>query len=373
MDEIRKLSGALETDHVRKWKAGGGKVLGYTCIATPVELVAAAGVLPYRVRALGSAQTEIADAHLSRFNCSFCRSCLQLGLDGSYDFLDGMIETNGCDHLRGMIENWKYAKGFGFFHYLRVPQIVDKDSFAFFVDELKLMRRAMSDFIGAEVDDDAVRAEIERQERIRGKLRRLYSIRERERPGLTGAEALEVFLAATASTTDVFEAELDRIIREREGHEVPAPRARLVLGGSATDEVDFVREIEDVGGLVVTDMLCFGSRAFWTRELPQQGSPEEDLARLYLGNQICPRMFDEFHKRRDFIFSAVERARADGVVLVHNKFCDIHGVDNVQLRMALEKKGVPVLQLEKEYGARADLGRIRTRVQAFLERIGDAK
>jgi len=57
--------------------------------------------------------------------------------------------------------------------------------------------------------------------------------------------------------------------------------------------------------------------------------------------------------------------------VMHNKFCDIHGVDNVQLRMDLEKRGVPVLQLEKEYGAKADFGRIRTRVQAFLEKIGD--
>jgi len=58
-------------------------------------------------------------------------------------------------------------------------------------------------------------------------------------------------------------------------------------------------------------------------------------------------------------------------VLVHNKFCDVHGVDNVGLRIALENKGIPVLQIEKEYGAVADIGRIKTRVQAFLERIGD--
>jgi benzoyl-CoA reductase/2-hydroxyglutaryl-CoA dehydratase subunit BcrC/BadD/HgdB len=54
---------------------------------------------------------------------------------------------------------------------------------------------------------------------------------------------------------------------------------------------------------------------------------------------------------------------------VHNKFCDLHGVDNVQLRLALEKEDIPVLLIEKEYGAKADIGRLKTRVQAFLERI----
>jgi benzoyl-CoA reductase/2-hydroxyglutaryl-CoA dehydratase subunit BcrC/BadD/HgdB len=373
MEEIKKLAKKIENDRVREWKAGGGKVLGYTCVATPVEVMAAAGVMPYRVRALGSSETEIADAHLSRFNCSFCRSCLQLGLDGTYDFLDGMIESNGCDHLRGMIENWKYEKGFSYFHYVRVPQVVDKDSMQFFIEEIGLFRQAMADFSGRAVSDESLWEEIERHGRINEKMRKLYAIREREKPGISGEEALQVFLAGTGSRAEDFEKDLDRVIAEREEHEIKGYRARLLLGGSATDETAFVHEIEDVGGLVVTDMLCFGSRAFWTRKAERAGSPEETLAHLYLDNLVCPRMFEEFPSRREFIEKAVDRAKVDGVVLVHNKFCDIHGVDNVQLRLALEKKGVPVLQLEKEYGAKADLGRMRTRVQAFLERIGGAR
>jgi len=373
MENISRQAGVIENDHVKKWKAGGGKVLGYTCIATPVEYMTAAGVLPYRVRGLGNTDTDLADASLSRFNCAFCRSCLQLGLDGTYDFLDGMIETNGCDHLRGMIENWAYEKPFDFFHYLRVPHVVDTDSSKFFLEELRLMRKSMEEFSGKELSDEAIWSEIEKHDRIRSLLRKLYEIRERENPGITGAEALEIYLAATALPLSEFEKELENLVQERKDHKVEQGRARLMVGGSATDEVEFVREIEDVGGQVVTDMLCYGSRAFWPRSAQRQGTPEEELANLYLDNLICPRMFDEFPKRKKFAFEAVERAKVDGVILVHNKFCDIHGVDNVQLRMALEEKGVPVLQLEKEYGARADLGRMRTRVQAFLERIGGGK
>ena len=33
-------------------------------------------------------------------------------------------------------------------------------------------------------------------------------------------------------------------------------------------------------------------------------------------------------------------------------------------------EGIPVMELERQYGPFADAGRIRTRVQAFLERIG---
>ena len=41
-------------------------------------------------------------------------------------------------------------------------------------------------------------------------------------------------------------------------------RARLLLAGSATDELALIREIENVGGGVVADALCYTSPAAGT-------------------------------------------------------------------------------------------------------------
>jgi len=125
-----------------------------------------------------------------------------------------------------------------------------------------------------------------------------------------------------------------------------------------------------VGGLMVADGFCYGSRAFWS-PMKMDGDPIKAMADVYLKDLLCPRMYEDFPRRLDYVLSSVEKAGVDGVVVMHNKFCDVHGVDNVQLRLDLEKRGIPVLQLEKEYGSRADIGRVRTRVQAFLERMGD--
>jgi len=371
MEKLIGQAGVILNDYVKSWKDKGGRVVGYVCTATPTEVLEAAGVMPYRIRALGKADTEIADAHLSRFNCSFCRSCLQLGLDGTYDFLDGLIETNGCDHIRGMVENWNYQNKFDFFHYLKVPHIVDTDSRAYFIEELRLYRKAVGDYFDADITDDLLREKILQQQRIRDRMRTVYHMREREKPAFTGAEALALFLLATAVPAGEADNLLGQAIEMRKDHAVEGYRARLLLGGAATDEAGFVKAIEEVGGLVVADALCFGARAFLPPCAdPAAEDPIESLSRTYFENLLCPRMFDDFSSRRRFVLEAVERADVHGVVLVHNKFCDVHGVDNVQLRMALEDKGVPVLQIEKEYGAKADTGRIKTRVQAFLERIG---
>lgn len=372
MEDVEKISSAIANEHVRKWKESGGRVIGYTCVATPTEIITAAGLLPFRVRALGHSDTERADARLSRFNCSFCRSCLQLGLDGTYDFLDGMIETNGCDHLRGMIENWNYARPFPFFHYLKVPHILDPDSLAYFEEDLRRFAKSFADHFDADVSDEVLWSNIREHDRVRDRLRTVYEMRERDRPAFTGAEALSIFLACTAAPSALVETMLDRVIASRKDHSLTGFRARLLLAGAATDEIAFVREIENMGGLMVTDALCYGARAFWPRLAEQhETDPYKALAKTYLEKLLCPRMFNDFASRKQFVFDAVKRAKVDGVILVNNKFCDLHGVDNVQLRLALEKAGVPVLQLEKEYGAGADLGRLKTRVQAFLERIGE--
>jgi len=65
-----------------------------------------------------------------------------------------------------------------------------------------------------------------------------------------------------------------------------------------------------------------------------------------------------------------KKAGVDGVILQAIRYCDLHGVDNAMLQKDLEEEGIFTLRLEREYGPLADMGRIRTRVQAFIERMG---
>ena len=377
MDELLRAADDFRNPHLDSFLEGGGRVVGVSCVSTPRELLDAAGVLPYRLRALGSPARDHADAHLSRFNCSYCRACLQRGLDGSLDFLDGVIETNGCDHLRGMFENWQNAASPRFFHYLRVPHVINDDSLDVFFDELRLLREHLQQQYDVEVSDQKLAAAIRRQNRVRGLLGRLQGLRQRRRPAVSGAEALAVTLAEESMPPAVFEKALERFLEAREHHRLAEPRARLLLAGSATDELDMVRQVEGLGGAVVADALCHGTKVAWRLPTDDDTGPDNAgrdplraLAEAYLTHLLCPRMFAAFAGRRDIMLQMCRSADVHGVVLIHNKFCDLHGVENVNLREALQREGVPVLLLEKEYAAAADQGRIQTRVQAFLERMG---
>ena len=58
----------------------------------------------------------------------------------------------------------------------------------------------------------------------------------------------------------------------------------------------------------------------------------------------------------------------DGIILQRVVFCDNHAVENTMIADELEPKGIPVLNLEREHML-TDVGRVRTRIEAFIERI----
>ena len=61
-------------------------------------------------------------------------------------------------------------------------------------------------------------------------------------------------------------------------------------------------------------------------------------------------------------------ANVDGIIFERLAFCDNHGVDSPMQAKELEAMGIPVMIIEKEYML-SDVGRLQTRVDAFVERI----
>jgi len=142
----------------------------------------------------------------------------------------------------------------------------------------------------------------------------------------------------------------------------------LLIGGAALDDPQLMEVIEGQGEMIVADTLCFGSRNFGTLVEENGGSPLDAIAKHYYNRNPCPRMQKQFPSRLRYTEDTAKGAKVDGVVLERIVFCDTHGVDAPMLAEQLEEQGIPTLVLEREY-ALSDVGRLRTRVEAFLERI----
>ena len=79
-------------------------------------------------------------------------------------------------------------------------------------------------------------------------------------------------------------------------------------------------------------------------------------------------MMGVFEERLKCTEDLAKGANVDGIILQKIVFCDNHAVDSTMLAEELEPKGIPVLILEREYML-SDMGRLKTRIEAFMERI----
>ncbi|MBP7739014.1 MAG: 2-hydroxyacyl-CoA dehydratase [Spirochaetes bacterium] len=377
--ELMEAAITLNNDYVQDWKKAGKKVVGYTCSYVPDELFDAAGILPYRVRGFGATEATIGDTYFGPFICSLPKAMLQLAGEGRFDFLDGAIITPGCDSMRRLDECWRKAgediDGIlpKFFFHFGVPHKFADYTVKWFIDEIMRLKKAIEDHFNVSIADGALRESIRLYNKSRDLLDAFDGIRIAEDTALTGTEALAVILSGTTMPRAVYVELLEGLIEEmRKTGGSLKNRTRLMLVGSASDDVNLVRMIEGDRAIVVADNLCFGSR-FHVDRVDESGDPVESLAQRYLAKNECPRMYGEYAGRLKMLTDKAAKAKVDGVILQNIRFCDLHGSENGLFERDLEEAGIPCLKIEREYGPLVETGRLKMRVDAFLERIGQRR
>jgi len=371
-EQFSEATQTLLNPVLQSWKDKGGKVVGYFCSTVPEELITAAGLAPYRMRATGSTSTEESDAYYSSINCSFPRHCFNLALTGEFQFLDGVVCINSCDHVRRIYDNWvRFVPDTQFVEVMSLPRKTGPEQVAWYRDEINLLKGKLEKHFGVQLTDDKIRDAIKLHNETRRLQKRLYELRKQEKPPITGAETLAVIVAGTAMPKEQYNDMLRELLDELSGTEGPGGhRARLMIVGGILDDPAYVKVIEDQGGLVVTDSLCFGTRIMWVEVDESASDPVEALARWYIVERpSCPRFYGQHDNRSKFVVDMCREFNCDGVIGERLMFCDSWLVEHYMLGQDLKAQGIPMLKLDREY-VTSGVGQLRTRVQAFLETMG---
>jgi benzoyl-CoA reductase subunit C len=369
--DLGLLAGRLENKYVAEWKGAGRPVVGFFCAHAPEELLWAAGILPIRMRGTGSDETSHADQYLGSFNCSFVRHTLDLVMKGKLPFLDGLLVTNSCDHIRRLFEIFTAKEMAPFCHYLDVPHLNTESSRGRLTEQLGTLKLELERFFGVTVSRRAMADALKLYNRTRTLLGRVSALRSEDPPRATGSEALALSVASASMPRDRFNELLEQHLEELERRDPGAPktRQRLLVMGGALDDPAFLEIIESLGADVVEDQLCWGTKSFHDLT-DEEIDPVEAIARRMLGHMPCPRMLDGYEKRLGSVLEAVERYKVDGVICERLKFCDLWGGEIEMLRRSLRDEAkIPLLVLERDYVTAGGVGQLRTRVQAFLETL----
>lgn len=372
LDDLEFIQAAktLKNQYIDDWKKENKKVLGYYCSYVPLELIHAMDMLPFRIRGTTCKDTVLADAVLAKINCSFVKATLNLALQGEYNFLDAMISENSCDHVRRMIDIWQRKVGEKNFprFFLSIPHVLTEAGLDWLKTEIDLFKEQLEKTFNKKFDEDALANSIQVFNENRRLLREIYNLRIAKEPKVSGSDFIKIIVANSSVPKEICNTELEKVIdilKDREG--IKDYRARLMLVGSYVDNPAFMKIFEDVGGLIVTDSLCYGVRSFWDDIEPTQ-NPLNGLIMSYYHKVSCPRMMDAHPTRLEFVKDQITKAKVDGVILQRIEFCDLHGTDNMLLSHDLEQLGIPTLNIDREY-LMSDVARFKTRVEAFIEQI----
>ena len=354
--------------YAQEWKARTeGKVVGSLCTYVPEELLYAAGVLPVRI--YGSHEpTDITEPHISSQWCPFSRDCLAQGLDGRYDYLDGVVHAFSCAHMFNCYNSWWRHVPNAFHHDIYVPEhLANPHALTYFEQELRQFQGAIEKWLGkpiATADLDRAIGVYNTSSRL---MKEVYATRQHPNPPITGAEAMAMVLASSVMDKAEHNRLLEQALEEvsqRPG--IAEPGVRLMLLGSENDDVDFIRFIEGLGTTVVIDEHCTGSRYFW-QEIPSRPDGLAAIAQRYHLRPPCAHK-DVTERRR---FHHIKKLAADyqvqGVIFILEKFCDIYEFEIPPMQKMLQGLDIPMLVLEVD--VTVPYGQFRTRIEAFLETL----
>jgi benzoyl-CoA reductase subunit C len=372
VEALETFRNLLSTRHAiaRRWKSQNKRVIGWSCTYTPEEIIYAAEALPVMI--FGDlASTTLADALLPRNVCSFARSSFDVGLRGTYDYLDGYVVSNCCDNCSKMYDLWRYHVKIPYFHLLNTPHTNTEKAHSFFHEELQRFRKSLDNTLKTQISDESLRSAIRIYNENRVLLKKAYDLRRKNPPLISGVEALEMVLSSLATPKTEHNELLNQLFNEVASClNPPKEGVRLLVSGSEIDNTELIRIVEDLGGNVVADDLSTGSRYFWNLVGPDS-DPLRAISRRYLDMIPSPFMYDH-EERFNHVNEMVRRYDVEGVIIFVLKFCDAHLFDAPLLVEELKELGLPVLDLEWEYSM-GGIAQLRTRVEAFIEMVGGVK
>ncbi|MFX0141205.1 MAG: 2-hydroxyacyl-CoA dehydratase, partial [Candidatus Hodarchaeota archaeon] len=234
-DPFLNITNSIINPYITEWQKNNKRVIGHYCTYIPEELLYAADLLPFRIRATRHKHTDLAEIYMVRFTCSFVRATLDMALRGFYDFLDALFICNSCDHSRRMFElfDLKVFRREGFVKevprfYIAMPHVITDEGFEWYKREIEEFKEDIEErLINRTIADNDLQSSIEIYNENRNLLRKIHELRTLDSPKLDGSEALQLSIANASVPKEIANNELKRIfnlLKEKEGIKTDSKR-----------------------------------------------------------------------------------------------------------------------------------------------------
>lgn len=363
-NDLRELYDSHE-GVARQEREKGRHVIGTLCSYAPVEILHSLGILPVRIWGQ-SGDVDTADRLMQPFICPPVRHLMALGLEGRYDFLEGIVHSYTCDATCGLYNIWVRNLKPRFSHLISLPYMAIPESMEYARAELGVFVEKLEAFTGRSFSPGELERSVSLYSEARSLIAEAYGLKAQGVP-ISYSDVHYMNLCLQTLPVETTLPRLRECLQEARGRQPEGGgRRRVLLSGSVITDTALADFLEENGCSIVADDTCLGYRL--AKDSPAAGGgPLEALTRYYLERTPCASRAD-FPARKAFLLEAMGRFGVEAVVFVHQKFCDPHLSDLPFLKDVLGEAGVPSMQIEVE--GESFNSQVRTRVEGFLEMIG---
>jgi len=235
---------------------------------------------------------------------------------------------------------------------------------------MKKLKEFLNDKYSISIKESDIRESIKTYNRTRALMSKLNEFRKKNPPLLSGKDYMKVVLAGMTIRKEEFNQHLEELISELpQGDTTPDKLPRIMVMGAACDSPEFINFIEDSGFSVVADNLCFGSRHYHGNIDENSDDLMAAITQRYFQTISCSSVMNDFDRNYNTIEDVINEMNIQGIIVAQLKFCDhLSGFSKMLKDSMSEEKGIPVLELEREYSTTGS-GQINTRLQAFHEML----
>lgn len=382
-DEIANLFGKRQGE-IAAEKSKGKKVIGYTCLFAPTELILASGAIPVRVNSGWYDTSKLGDRVVPVEVCPVIRSTIgakMIELSPFLELSDALISVLTCDGMTKFSEIMSdYKPVWG----MNVPRIKDAEhSLRFWNEEIRQMKKQIEKFTGNKIGRKNLKAAIQETQRATKAFRRLQELRKGS-PVIMGRDAMLVNQSYLWDDKKRWTEKTEALCKELEGrvqrHDwvCPVDTPRILVTGTPMfwpDNWKLPTLVEEANprGIIVADELCSGERILNDPVGIDEWSMDDMLNAIgdrYLKASTCPCFTsqDGNEDRLNWLVNKVKEYKVQGVIYYVVRGCMLYAMEYSRIKKALDKLNIPVYYLDTDY-TREDVGQMKTRVEAFLEML----
>jgi benzoyl-CoA reductase/2-hydroxyglutaryl-CoA dehydratase subunit BcrC/BadD/HgdB len=358
-------------------KAKGNKTVGTFCIYVPDEIVLAAGLIPVPLCGGTNFSVPYAERTFPRDICPLVKSTLGLAFSKTcpYATLKSMaVGETTCDAKK---KTWEILAGKVNFHVMEVPQKKNEINYQVWRKEVEEFKTKIEDLAQRKITSDKLSQTIKIMNDKRRALQQLNEFRKLDPPPISGLDALVVMQAALNDDQIRFTENLKKLNKELEARVTNniSPFAkgvkRIMISGcpSVSGNWKVHSLVEKAGASIVIDETCTGTRYF--ENLVDETATDlkgqlNAIADRYM--KINCSCFTPNTDRIKDVVNKTKEYKVDGVIHYVLQYCHTYNIEAIKLDSALKKENLPTLKIETDY-SEEDIGQLRTRIDAFLERL----